>query len=114
MFNGVEIPVLVNQDALVTSLQNQYMIMLSDRAERGDVNADLLERDLLGREHVKLWNETPLRDLPSVLAIHARDLDPNADPVAVEREARSALMEALSHIMETYDLVAAPPVPSRP
>ena len=112
MFNGVEIPVLVNQDALVTSLQNQYMIMLSDRAELGDVNADLLERDLLEREHVKLWNETPLRGLPSELAIHARDLDPNADPVAVEREARSALMEALSHIMETYVLVAAHPVPA--
>ena len=112
MFNGVKIPVLVNQVALVTSLENQFGIMLSGRAERGNVNADLLERDLLEREHVNLWNETPLRGLPSELAIHARDLDPNADPVALEREARSALTEALPHIMETYDLLADHPVPA--
>ena len=59
-----------------------------------------------------LWNTTPLCSLPSALANHVSAHDPNADPVELEREARSALTEALPQIMETYGCLAAHPVPT--
>ena len=109
MFNDVRTTVRVDQVALGTSLETHFGCMLTGRAIHGNDTAALLE-DALGSMDplrcVYLWRETPLCDLPSELATHARALDPTADPVALEREARSALTEALPHIMETYDLLA--------
>jgi hypothetical protein len=105
--------VLVDQVALGTSLETHFENMLSE-SDAGILLEDTLESmytyDPLMFED--FWRETPLYDLPSKLTIHARALDPTADPVALEREARSALKEALPHIMETYDLLADHPVPA--
>ena len=103
VFNDVRAAVLVDRVALGTSLETHFGCMLTGRATRGNDTAALLE-DALGSmdplKFVYLWRETPLCDLPSELAIHARALDPTADPVALEREARSTLTEALPQIME--------------
>ena len=97
MFNDVKTSVPVNQVALMTSLQTNFGCSLTGRTDRGNYIADLLEDAIDFMEplmYVSLWSETPLCHLPSELAIHALALDPNADPVALEREARSALTEA--------------------
>ena len=123
MFSDVKTSVPVNQVALMTSLQTHFGCSLTGRTDRGDDIADLLEDAIDFMAPLKyedLWSETLLRYLPSELAIQARVLDPNADHVALEREARSTLMEALlttgdwseSHIMETYDLLADRSVPA--
>ena len=123
MFNGVKTSASVNQVALMTSLQTHFGCSLTGRTDRGDDIADLLEDAIDFMAPLKyedLWSETLLRYLPSELAIQARVLDPNADHVALEREAHSTLMEALlttgdwseSHIMETYDLLADRSVPA--
>jgi FKBP-type peptidyl-prolyl cis-trans isomerase len=119
MFNGVKTSASVNQAALMTSLQTHFGCSLTGRTDRGDDIADLLEDAIDFMAPLKyedLWSETLLRHLPSELATQARVLDPNADHEALEREARSTLMEALdwseSHIMETYDLLADRSVPA--
>ena len=119
MFNDVKTSVPVNQVALMTSLQTHFGCSLTGRTDRGDDIADLLEDAIDFMAPLKyedLWSETLLRHLPSELATQARVLDPNADHEALEREARSTLMEALdwseSHIMETYDLLADRSVPA--
>ena len=95
--------VLVDQAALGTSFETHFENMLSES------DANMLLEDTLESIYTDdplmfedFWRETPLYDLPSELAIHARALDPTADPVALGREARSALTEALPHIIETY------------
>ena len=115
MFNDVRTSVPVNQVALMTSLQTHFGCSLTGRTGWGDDIADLLEDAIDFMAPLKyedLWSETLLRHLPSELATQARVLDPNADHVALEREARSALTEALPHIMETYDLLADHSVPA--
>ena len=123
MFNGVKTSASVNQVALMTSLQTHFGCSLTGRTGWGDDIADLLEDAIDFMAPLKyedLWSETLLRHLPSELATQARVLDPNADHVALEREAHSTLMEALlttgdwseSHIMETYDLLADRSVPA--
>ena len=115
MFNGVTTSVPVDQVALMTSLQTHFECALDGRTDRGENIADLLGESIDIMDPIKyhdLWCKTPLCHLPSTFAIHAHALDPYADPVELEREARSALAEALPHIMETYDLLATHPVPA--
>ena len=114
MFNGVKTSVPVDQVALMTSLQTHFKCALDGRTDRGNDIADLLGESIDIMDPLKyhyLWCETLLCHLPSTFAIHAHALDPYADPVELEREARSALAEALPHIMETYDPFGHP---SRP
>ena len=57
-----------------------------------------------------MWITTALRSLPSALARLATSLNPNAGIAAMEREARSAITEALQHIMSTYENIGAHPI----
>ena len=50
--------------------------------------------------------------IPPALARFATSLDPNAGPVELEREARSATTEAPQHPMPTYDDMGAHPMPA--
>jgi len=115
MFGDIRTTVLVGQVALGTSLETHFGCMLKDRTGGGNGIADLLD-EAIGlmdpREYHAVWSPTPLWYLPSELVNHARALDPTADPVALEREARSALTRALPHIMETYEGLADHSVPA--
>ena len=94
----------VNQVALKTSLQAQYECMPANRADRGIVVVDLLyeatDTYMGPLVYGDLFTTTPLCDLPSALAYHASTRDPNVGRVELEREARSALTDALPQIME--------------
>ena len=88
MFNDVRTTVRVDQVALGTSLETHFGCMVTGREIHGNDTAALLEDALGSMDPLKcvyLWRETPLCDLPSELATHARALDPTADPVALER-----------------------------
>ena len=59
-----------------------------------------------------VWNTTALRSLTPVLARLATSPEPNTDPVALAREARSAITEVLQHIMLTYQDMGAHSIPT--
>ena len=45
-----------------------------------------------------IWGKAVLRNLSSALARLATSLEPNADPMALERKTRSAITDASKHI----------------
>ena len=83
--------------------------MLGGRSGRGRDIADLLNEgpgaffDRNPDMHNDVWSTTALHTLSSALARLATSPDSSADPVALAREARSAIAEALQHIISTYE-----------
>ena len=103
---------------MMTSLQTDFECMLEGRSGRGHDIAGLLNEgpgtsfDRYPGMYNDVWNTTALRNLPSALAWPATSPEPNAGPVALAREAHSAITEALQHIFSTYGNMGAHPIPA--
>ena len=106
----------MDQNTLETSLQTHVESALEGRSNQGNDIAGLLNErsgiffDRCPCMYNGVWGTAALRDLPSALARLATSPEPSANPAALAREARSAITEALQHIMSTYENIGAHPI----